>query len=307
MIEERIQTIVAARQRGVPVAEIAEEHAISPRWARRLISRNGAQVHEPCRWRMVNHLRGGNEGRAADRRMLAELAQIVPDLGQAARDAADFVERATRWVVRQQHVTRITRVLVLGIDIPPKNEALYADAWRAAGLRPGDGRVLYVDDDPVVNAVARAYLVDYPSVEVVEGNPADPTGIERVRREMLNHRVGEPVLTVIPGLLHRLGDEEAATLLKNIRKSSPPGSYVIATHALDPETSEGTPAAGMLGAAVANQPYVGPAYFRTRRQIRALLPSANISTARDWFPIGPLLRQPRNPASELMAGIVAAV
>jgi hypothetical protein len=249
---------------------------------------------------MRNHLLGGDESHDADRQLLNELDVIVPHLDEAARDESEFLKRALRWAICRRHVSQ---VLVLGADLPPR-EPMHSAVWHGSALHRNYGRVVYLEDDPLILMRARGRLIDSDSVTLVPGDPTQPHASQQAK-ELLD--ADEPLAVVIPGLLHRLDDEAAATMLGEIRISACTGSYLIASHAFNPETRKGTTAAEKLETLLADHPYAGPVHFRTRQQIENLMLGdprpLSVGLARDWFPEGPLTPPTPVLASRLVASV----
>ncbi|MDT8913544.1 SAM-dependent methyltransferase [Amycolatopsis sp. PS_44_ISF1] len=256
----------------------------------------------PHRVRMRNELLGGNEAYEVDLRKLDTLRSILSDLHVLVVEETSFLVRALRWAIRQHE---FAKVLVLGVDIPPR-QPLHTEAWGHSDyISPADARVLYLDNSALYVAKSRVWCENSPAVDVVQGDPTQPIDTEQVQ-ELLRDFDNGPVITMIPGLLHRLDDERAADLLGEIRMFWPKSSCVIATHLLDPETEEGTAVAEKLATSVADSPHLGPVHFRTRAQLADLLSGYDLASpigpARDWYPHGS--PEAGRLASELIAGVV---
>jgi hypothetical protein len=127
------------------------------------------------------------------------------------------------------------------------------------------GRVVYLDNDPVVLAHAQALLADHKVTFAVSGDLRDPAGLlaDPGVREHLDW--DQPVGLLLCGILHYILDEEKpAQVVETLYRALPAGSYVFIHHMLDSED----PASATLQAAM--QKGLGRTQFRTFAQIREL-------------------------------------
>lgn len=137
--------------------------------------------------RVYNYWLGGKDNFAADRAEAERLIAVYPELPCLARQSRSFLARAVEWLAQQG----VTQFLDLGCGLPTgENTHEIADA-----VHP-DCRVVYVDDDPIVVAHARA-LLQCPGVSVMCGDMAEPDAIlAAVRAQGLLNLV-EPTAVVL--------------------------------------------------------------------------------------------------------------
>ncbi|MFD9961924.1 SAM-dependent methyltransferase [Amycolatopsis sp. NPDC058986] len=258
----------------------------------------------PSRARLTNLLLGGNEAFEVDRRVLGELKAIAADIDRFALDEAGFVERAWRYL---SEVIGIRQVIHCGAPLSPGRPPHHV-AWENTEILD-QGPVIYVEPDPVLAAKGRVFLADHETISVAD---TDPTDLDAMLGNLeVSQRLDfrERVLVIAPGLLHQVSVERAADLVTGFGEQLAPGSVIAATHALDPETEDGTALAQRMQDVFEHGAM--PTYFRTKADIAALfsgydLFAPGVVRCSRWWPSGPQLR-PRTPCEQLNAGVVAKV
>lgn len=261
------------------------------------------------RARLWNLMLGGNEAYEEDRAHLDRLRHVAPDIDRLAINETKFVERAWRFAIG---LRGINQVIYCGAPLPP-NHPPHTAAWEAVALRQLE-RVVYLEPDKLLAAKGAGYLADR-TASVVRADPLDlAESVDRIDRsgEIL---WDEPVAVVAPGVLHWVGDDVARAWTRRLAALVAPGSYLVASHFLDPELEMDTftvfveqliqafDAVGVLSGSLAG------ALFRRQAAIAELfdgweLVPPGVVPAIDWWPAGPQLR-PETPCDRLMAGVVA--
>jgi S-adenosyl methyltransferase len=104
-------------------------------------------------------------------------------------------------------------------------------------------RVVYVDNDPIVLAHARALLTSKPAGKCayIQADIRDPQAIlaNPVTRETLDF--SEPIALVVAAVLHFLPDEdEPDRIVSTLIDALPSGSYVVASHGTAEYSPQGT-------------------------------------------------------------------
>jgi hypothetical protein len=117
----------------------------------------------------------------------------------------------------------------------------------AQGVVPS-ARVVYVDNDPIVLAHARALLASKPEGKCayIQADFRDPQAVlaNPVTRETLDF--GKPIALVLAAVVHFLPDEdEPGRIISTLIDALPSGSYVIASHST-PEYTPNTEAVGRV-------------------------------------------------------------
>jgi hypothetical protein len=108
-------------------------------------------------------------------------------------------------------------------------------------VRP-QARVVYVDNDPVVLAHARALLATDARTAVVDGDLTDPGSVldDPVVRAHLD--LSRPVAVLLVSVLHFVVDDDrAAAITATLRDRLAPGSSLVLSHVAD-LTGQGTSA-----------------------------------------------------------------
>jgi S-adenosyl methyltransferase len=211
--------------------------------------------------RIYDYWLGGKDNFAPDRAVAEALATQIPTIRTMVRSQRVFLVRAVDYLVRK---AGIRQFLDIGTGIPSLDN-VHEVAQRIAP----ESRILYVDNDPIVLAHARALMT---STE--QGRTAFiPADLRRPRdiladpalRETLD--LGRPVALFLVGVLHHLHDsDDPRGIVTTLLEALPSGSYF----ALTQPTADFDQAAMAGMAATAEQsgiPYVP----RSRTQVEALL------------------------------------
>jgi hypothetical protein len=170
-----------------------------------------------------------------------------------------FLARAVHYLVAD---AGIRQFLDIGTGIPTANNT-HEVAQRAAPA----SRVVYVDNDPVVLAHARALLTSDPAgVTDYLGADLRNTGkILAAAARTLDFT--QPVAVMLVGVLHCIPDEDdPPTIVATLMAAVPPGSYLVISHPAADVQAE-TMAAG---SALLNRALAGPITFRNRAAIARL-------------------------------------
>ncbi len=207
--------------------------------------------------RVYDYLLGGKDNFAADRSLGDRIIASLPTVQVGVRAQRELLGRVVRYLVAE---AGIGQLIDIGSGLPTA-ENVHEIAQR---LDPST-RVVYVDNDPVVLAHARALLADSSATIVVDGDLRHPEGIlghPDVRRHI---DWDQPVGLLLCGVLHHILDEEhPVELTQTLCAALPAGSYVFIHHLLD----SGDPA--VAGVQAAFRHGMGRGQFRTWQQIRSL-------------------------------------
>ena len=168
----------------------------------------------------------------------------------AARENRAFLGRVVRYLAAEAGVTQF---LDIGTGLPTTNN-VHEVAQRVAP----SSRVVYVDNDPLVLAHARALLTSAPRgrTAYIQADFRDPDAIlsNPVTRDVLDF--SKPVALMLVAILHFAPDEyRPAEVIATLLDALPSGSYLAASH-LTTEYDEEATSAGqrvMRGAGIAMQ------------------------------------------------------
>ncbi|GGZ36641.1 hypothetical protein GCM10010387_33390 [Streptomyces inusitatus] len=184
--------------------------------------------------RVWNYWLGGKDNYPVDQALGARLKEIFPQIIDIARASRQFQARAVRHLAEE---LGIRQFLDLGTGLPTANST-HEVAQRSAP----EARIVYVDNDPIVLAHARALLVGRPE-GATDYIHADLTDSETVLREAAKTLdLTRPVaLMLLSTLGHVADDAEAAALLRGYLAALPVGSCLILCDTIEtPETLAGS-------------------------------------------------------------------
>jgi trans-aconitate methyltransferase len=166
--------------------------------------------------RVYNYTLGGKDNFPADREAAEKAMKASPDVVATARANRAFLGRAVRYLAAD---AGIRQFLDIGTGIPSAGNT-HEVAQAAA---PGS-RIVYVDNDPIVLAHARALLTSAPGGETayLDADARDPVAILAQAAGTLDF--GQPVAIMMLLILHVLDDPYAVT--SRLLDAVPPGSYL---------------------------------------------------------------------------------
>jgi O-methyltransferase involved in polyketide biosynthesis len=170
--------------------------------------------------RIWNYWLGGKDNFPVDRDAGDDYRAIYPEIVDVARASRRFLTRAVRYLAGQAQVRQF---LDIGTGLPTADNT-HEVAQRVAP----DAKVVYVDNDPVVLAHARALLTTTTrqgDTAYVDADLHDPDTILRAAARTLDFT--QPIALMLLGILgHIEDDEEARAIVKRLMDALPPGSYL---------------------------------------------------------------------------------
>jgi O-methyltransferase involved in polyketide biosynthesis len=174
--------------------------------------------------RMWNYWLGGKDNYAADRATAEAVIAAFPALPVIATQARRFLVD----VVQQLTATHgVRQFLDIGAGLPTADNT-HEVAQRVAP----DSRVLYVDNDPVVLAHARALLTSTPDgkTDFIHADLRDTETILAQAERTLDF--SQPVAILLIAVLHFIGEEDDPyAIVARLMDAAPPGSYLVLAHA----------------------------------------------------------------------------
>ncbi|MEV6489432.1 SAM-dependent methyltransferase [Actinoplanes sp. NPDC051633] len=182
--------------------------------------------------RVEDYWLGGKDNFAADRAVADQVAKISPVLPIVMRAERQFLGRMVKFLAGE---AGIRQFLDIGTGIP-----MAANTHEVAqGVSP-DCRVVYVDNDPLVLAHARALLVGTPEglTQYIDADLREPEAILTPARQILDF--DQPVAVTLLGVLEFVRDDEGVyAIVEQLRNALPVGSYVgVASSVPSPEMDE---------------------------------------------------------------------
>ncbi|MFB4304197.1 SAM-dependent methyltransferase [Actinomadura sp. NTSP31] len=183
--------------------------------------------------RIWNYWLGGKDHFEVDRQVGDDILKVLPDMALFARATRQFLQRAVHHLTADLGVRQF---LDIGTGLPTADNT-HQVAQRAAP----SARVVYVDNDPLVLAHARALLTGAPEgrTSYLDADLRDPERILAGAAETLD--LGEPVALMLMGILgHITDDGEARSIVRRLTDALPSGSYLAlydATNVVDPASA----------------------------------------------------------------------
>ncbi|MEU3010076.1 SAM-dependent methyltransferase [Nocardia asteroides] len=173
----------------------------------------------PSSARMVNKLLGGKDNYDIDSVVAATASKKFVI---ALREARRFLLRAVN-ALTTEHAVHQYVDLGCGLPLPP-------DVGDAAATHRGEtGRVLYLDDDPLVAVYARALLEHGPERRFAQVDITDTPAVLDQIGGFLD--LGQPLAICLSGTAELLPD--APAVLAELTTGLPPGSWIIFSHITD--------------------------------------------------------------------------
>ena len=170
--------------------------------------------------RVYDYLLGGKDNFAADRALADELLTQQPEIRRNARENRAFMQRAVRAIAAEG----VGQFLDIGTGLPTGYNVHEA----ARSVNPA-ARVVYVDNDEVVAAHARALLASETGVEFVLADLLEPADALTRAAETLD--LSQPVALLIISMLHFVPDDsQACAVIGAMTDPLVPGSYLAVSH-----------------------------------------------------------------------------
>jgi S-adenosyl methyltransferase len=214
----------------------------------------------PSPARMYDYYLGGKDNFDSDRKAAEEIYTRIPALPQIARDNRAFLQRSVRFLAERG----VRQFIDVGAGLPTQG-----NVHEIAQTVDPTSRIIYVDNDPIVLAHARALLTSCPqgATDYIDADLRDPDKIFNdpgVRRLI---DFDEPVGLLLVAVLHFITDEEDPKgLLSRYRSYLPSGSHIAIAHA----TNEDRPAEAAQRMTDVYAKASAPFIFRSRKQILSL-------------------------------------
>ena len=198
------------------------------------------QTDRPHPARVYDYLLGGKDNFAADRAAAEAGLQANPNSRIPPRENRAFLRRAVRFLAREAGVGQF---LDIGTGIPtsPNVHEIAQDIEPRA-------RIVYVDNDPIVLAHARALLTVGPAGKAayIDADLRDVEGIlgSADLRDTLD--LNRPVALLLIAIMHFIPDEDDPWgLARRLLDALPSGSFLALSHLtgdFDPAAWEGVAA-----------------------------------------------------------------
>jgi S-adenosyl methyltransferase len=233
--------------------------------------------------RVYNYWLGGKDNYAADRAAAEQAIAANPAILRDVRANRAYLARAVRYLAAE---CGIRQFLDIGTGIPAAD-----NTHEVAQSAAPDCRVVYVDNDPIVLAHARALLTSQPGgmTDYIEADLRDTQFILDSAARTLNF--SRPVAVSLLAIMHLIPDaDDPYGIVATLMAAMPSGSYLVLSH----------PASDIRAAAVAEMAKrvnarLGPTRGTMRDQAEVArffdgleLQEPGVAEPQRWRPAGPV-------------------
>jgi hypothetical protein len=171
--------------------------------------------------RVYDYWLGGKDNFEADRKVAEEVIAVRPTIIRDIRANRAFLGRVVRFLAE----AGIRQFLDLGTGIPSAN-----NTHEVAQLVAPDSRIVYVDNDPIVLAHARALLTSNPegACAYLDADLRDTGKVLAEAAAILDF--SQPVAVLLIGVLHLVADsEDPYGMVAETVAATTAGSYLALT------------------------------------------------------------------------------
>ncbi|MEV1175992.1 SAM-dependent methyltransferase [Nonomuraea sp. NPDC049784] len=191
---------------------------------------SGINPLEPSVARVYDYWLGGKDNYEADRQLAEELLATNPRLSDMARSNRRWIIRVVEYAVK----AGVRQVLDVGCGLPTSSVGL-PNVHEVAQKAAAHTRVVYVDNDPVVQNHGRALLATNDQTQLHVG---DLRELDRFLADMRTWalNLSQPVLLLLAAVLHFFpddGEPDPYKVVSKIMDLLPPGSYLAISHGED--------------------------------------------------------------------------
>jgi S-adenosyl methyltransferase len=173
--------------------------------------------------RIWDYWLNGKDNYAVDREVGDRIEEMLPDIVRQAREDRLFLGRVVRYLAGE---AGIRQFLDIGTGLPTADNT-HQVAQRVAP----ESKIVYVDNDPLVLAHARALLTSTPegTTDYIHADMHDPGNILAGAGRTLDF--GQPIAITMLGVLwHVMDNDEAYAIIGHLMEVMPSGSYLALNH-----------------------------------------------------------------------------
>ncbi|NKZ02680.1 SAM-dependent methyltransferase [Actinomadura latina] len=211
--------------------------------------------------RIYDYFLGGKDNYAADRAAAEQIIGAAPATRATALASRHFLARVVRFLAVE---AGIDQFLDIGCGLPTQQ-----NVHEVAQEARSDASVVYVDNDSVVLAHARALLATRTRTEVIGGDVCDPESILADPDLTAILDLDRPVGVLLFSVLHCVSDDDLVRdAVRRLRDALAPGSHVAISHITRPPAASSYRAAAEEAARTYRDRGVNTGMtFRDREQI----------------------------------------
>jgi hypothetical protein len=244
--------------------------------------------------RIYNYWLGGKDNFAVDREAAERVMQATPAILPGVRANRAFLGRAVRHLAAD---AGIRQFLDIGTGIPSADNTHEV----AQGAAP-DSRVVYVDNDPIVLAHARALLTSVTGTTAyLDADVRDPGGILAGAAGTLDF--GQPIAIMLIAIMHCVPDEDDPYgIVRTLVDAAPSGSYLV----LSQPTKDMVPEQSAEAEATLTRAMQQKVQFRTHAEVSRFfdgleLIEPGVVHLPEWRPDEPV--DPDGPVTAMWGGV----
>ncbi|MEV4256849.1 SAM-dependent methyltransferase [Spirillospora sp. NPDC049652] len=228
--------------------------------------------------RMYDYYLGGKDNFAADREAAEQVLAAAPEVRPIAVENRRFLQRGVRYLAEQG----VTQFLDIGTGLPTQG-----NVHQIAQAHDPAARVVYVDNDPIVLAHARALLSGDSATMVITADLRDRDAVLEAASGLLD--LSRPFALLMAAVLHFVPDSDRPhDLVAGYRDVLPSGGHLLLSHV----TGDTRPRSS-AGAAAAYRNTRNPATLRPVERIAAffgdfILVEPGLVPVPQWRPDSPV-------------------
>jgi S-adenosyl methyltransferase len=195
---------------------VTDDHSPAPDRS----AKTGIDTTVPHSARIWNYWLGGKDNYAIDRQVGDEFLAIFPGQAEIARQSRAFLARVVRYLAAE---AGIRQFLDIGTGLPTADNT-HQVAQRVAP----ESRIVYVDNDPLVLAHARALLKTSAegACDYIDADVRDPDAIVAEAARTVD--LAKPVAVMMLGILGHVSDEDnPQQIVARLMNSVSSGSYLV--------------------------------------------------------------------------------
>ena len=173
--------------------------------------------------RIYDYWLGGKDNFAVDREAAQQAIAAYPPIVRGVRAQRAFLARAVRYLAEEAGVRQF---LDIGTGIPTAN-----NTHQVAQAAAPAARVVYVDNDPLVLAHARALLTSVPgdATAYLDADAREPDKILAGAAGLLDF--AKPVAVLMIGILQLIPDvDDPHAIVAHLAEAMAPGSWLAVYH-----------------------------------------------------------------------------
>jgi O-methyltransferase involved in polyketide biosynthesis len=174
--------------------------------------------------RIYDYWLGGKDNFPSDRIAGEQTIAAYPEIRASARANRAFLARAVRYLAAEEGIRQF---LDIGTGLPTAN-----NTHEVAQAVAPESRIVYVDNDPLVLAHARALLTSSPGgvTDYLDADLRDTDQILERAAQTLDFT--RPVAVILLAILHYIPElDECRQIMARLTDAIPSGSFVVISHA----------------------------------------------------------------------------